>query len=143
MRQVISCFVVLAALTIWCGWRYTGPRGVKASMSVGAFAGLITGSTTLGGPPVALYMLSGPYTADVVRASLIGVFATIQVSSVSSLAVAGLINEETLWRVAVATPVFLCGLWIGGLLFSRVDERLYRRGILSFMIVVSTAILIF
>lgn len=142
MRRVIAFLVVLAAVSVWRGWRYTGPRGPRAAMGVGAFAGLLTGATTLGGPPVALYMLSGSYPPDIMRASFIGLFTIIQVSSITSLIVAGIITEETLWRAAAAAPAFMAGFWAGGMLFARVDETNYRRGILSLLIVISTIILI-
>lgn len=142
MRRVIATLVVLAAISIWRGWRYHGPRGPRAAMGMGAFAGLLTGSTALGGPPVALYMLAGSYRPDIMRASFVALATIIQVSSIISLSVAGVITSETLLRASAAAPAFLLGFWAGGALFARVDERNFRRGILTLLIIVSLAILL-
>lgn len=142
MRRIIAAIVLVATFVTWRGWQYRGPRGTAVALGVGATGGLLIGSTTLGGPPMILYLLSGPHTAATVRGSIITVFAITHLSSVTSLAVAGLIDGQTLLRVAILAPPFLLGIWVGGHLFSRANEQVFRRVVLLLLTVVATGILV-
>src|SRR5262249_10645855 len=55
VSAVIVGFVVL----MWSGWRYTGRRSAVASATVGAISGAMMATTSVGGPPGLLYLLSG------------------------------------------------------------------------------------
>ncbi len=44
---------------MWTGWKYTGRRSTAATVLVGAISGAMMATTSVGGPPVLLYLLSG------------------------------------------------------------------------------------
>ena len=60
MRRIVAGTSILLSLLLLSGWRYRGPRGLPIRIGVGSMGGLITGSVSMGGPPVFLYLLSGP-----------------------------------------------------------------------------------
>ncbi len=77
MRRAIGAIVLVVALILWSGWRYTGPRGTGPSIVVGLIGGGLAGATGVAGPPVILYLMSSTKEAAVIRANLIAYFTII------------------------------------------------------------------
>ena len=71
IRRAIGLLVLAGALVIGFGWTYKGPRNTASGAVAGALAGYLTGSTGMGGPPLAAYMLAFPDPADVQRANIV------------------------------------------------------------------------
>ena len=67
VSAVIVAFVVL----MWSGWKYTGRRSTLAGVAVGAVSGAMMATTSVGGPPVLLYLLSGNDPPQVNRANIV------------------------------------------------------------------------
>ena len=70
IRRAIAIAVILFALMLLRGWRYSHQPHIATSLAVGAISGAMTGATSIGGPPVILYLLSGPHSAETTRANL-------------------------------------------------------------------------
>jgi uncharacterized membrane protein YfcA len=104
---VIVGFVVL----MWSGWKYAGRRSALAAASVGAVSGAMMATTSVGGPPVLLYLLSGNDSPQVNRANIVTYYFLTQF----------------LLRAVVLFPVMIAGAWAGGRLFHGLaSERVYR-----------------
>ncbi len=125
--DAIALLVTIFALVLLTGWRYTGPRPLPATLGVGAVSGVLIAMTSLGNPPVILYLLAGSDRAAVNRANFTGYFAVTLVAVILMMAVQGLIGESVLTRVVVLLPVFMLAAWVGSRLFRRSSEQLYRR----------------
>ena len=65
------------------------------------------GATSLGGPPVLLYLLSTPARAESNRANIITYFALTSVYLIVVLMVSGVYTQATLWRAGLVAPFFL------------------------------------
>ena len=70
VRRAIAAVVFIFALLLLKGARYTGAHGPASSGALGALSGTVLGATGIGGPPVILYLLSGPDSMRVTRANL-------------------------------------------------------------------------
>ncbi len=60
LRRWIAGVVVVFSLLLLNGARYEGPQRPATSIALGAFSGVLVGATGIGGPPIILYLLSGP-----------------------------------------------------------------------------------
>src|SRR5690242_15253729 len=60
MRSAIAVTVIVFSLLLLLGWRYAGKPRLATSLGLGALSGTMLGATSIGGPPVILYLLSGP-----------------------------------------------------------------------------------
>ncbi len=126
LRQSIGALVLTFGLLLLSPWRYHGARPLGLNVAVGAIAGLMKGATGMSGPPVILYLLSGPEEVRRHRANLIFFFGVIAVIAVVAPLWAGLIDWTTLLRTAVMLPIMVLGVRIGARLFGVVPTRLYR-----------------
>ena len=123
----IAIVVVVFSLVLMVGWRYEGEKKLWASLGVGAISGVLIASTSLGNPPVMVYLLSGRDTAATNRANFTGFFAVTLVALIAMMALAGLIDRNAIVTAAMLLPVFMLGAWVGSRLFRKSSEALYRR----------------
>lgn len=100
------------------------------------------GATSIGAPPVIIYLLSGPDAASVTRANLTLYVVVISAAGLVMLAASGLIVGETL-RIAgwLAVP-FIAGVIAGSKLFSRFSDARFRQVTMAFMPLVAIGVLL-
>jgi len=134
MRRFIGAVVLALALIMLSGWRYRGEIRPALTGGVGVLAGLLMGATGLGGPPVILYVLSQPESANRARAGMISYFAIAIVFMIVILAWRGVINELTLWRCVFLGPWFMLTIWAGSQLFVFGSEANFRKIALSILV---------
>jgi len=142
MRRAIALTVVVFGVILLVGWRYAGRPRVATSMGLGALSGTMLGATGVGGPPVVLYLLSGPDPVATTRANL-----TLYVTVVSLFALAALAYHGVLDRAAAVAslwlaPAYYIGLLIGTRVFPRLSDTRFRQFTLVLLIGVSIGILL-
>ena len=142
MRRVIAAVVVLFSLLLLRGWRYAGAQRVPTSLGLGALAGGMVGATSMGGPPVILYLLAGPDPIEVTRANLTFFVAAISLAAVAVLALGGVLTAAGLWLALVLAPGYYIGMVAGTRLFSKFNDRRFRQFTLLLMLAVSAGILV-
>jgi uncharacterized membrane protein YfcA len=123
VSAVIVAFVVL----MWTGWKYRGRRSAFAGAAVGAVSGAMMATTSVGGPPVLLYLLSGNDSPQVNRANIVTYYFLTQFLLIVIVLATGVAGWEALARAVILFPVMIAGAWAGGRLFHGLaSERLYR-----------------
>lgn len=130
VSAVIVAFVVL----MWTGWRYSGPRSPIATITVGAISGAMMATTSVGGPPVLLYLLSGNDPPRVNRANIVTYYFLTQFLLIVIVMASGVAGVSALIRASILFPIMLLGAWIGGRAFHGMgSENLYRQIALSIL----------
>jgi uncharacterized membrane protein YfcA len=140
MRRIVAGTAIALSLVLLTGWRYNGPRGLPVRIGVGALGGLVTGSVSMGGPPVFLYLLSGPGTAAQQRADFLAFGAMVQSGAILSFAVSGLITLKTLALTGIMFVPFTVACWAGMRLFARSSDAQFRNLTLWGIAILSLAI---
>lgn len=139
LRRAISVLIVVFAIMLLRGWRYTGKVNGWITATVGAVGGFITGAATIGGPPVVAFLMAGPYTAAQNRAAIILYFIFVQMMAVAMYWVAGLFEWPVVGICIIVTPTLAVGTLIGQALFNQASEQLFRRIALGFLMVIGVA----
>ena len=83
--------------------------------------------TSLGNPPVMLYLLSSRDSAATNRANFTGYFAITLVALLVVMLYQGQIGQGALVKTGLLLPVFMLSAWVGSRLFRQANEGLYRR----------------
>ncbi len=142
LRRATALIVIVFALLLLRGWRYAGAQKMPTGIGLGALAGGMLGATSIGGPPVILYLLAGPDRIETTRANLtLFVFASCLVG-LAVLWLQGAFGAEGLWTGLLLAPGYYGGLVVGTRLFSRFNDARFRQFTLLLMIAVSTGILL-
>lgn len=140
MRRIVAGTSIALSILLLTGWRYRGPRGLPIRIGVGGLAGVITGAVSMGGPPVFLYLLSGPGTAAQQRADFLSFGAMIQTGAIVSFIVAGLITLNSLVVAAILFVPFIVACRAGMALFARASDTQFRNFTLIGIAVLSLVI---
>lgn len=127
MTRGIALVVLVFVLVLLGGWRYHGPKRLAGTLGVGVVSGVLMAATSLGNPPVILYLLSSTDSAATNRANFTGYFAITLVTLVGMMTVQGLVEATTLVRAGLLLPPFAVAAWAGARFFSRSTDLLYRR----------------
>ncbi len=80
-----------------------------------------------------LFLLSGPSTAELNRATLIVFFAITQITATIAFAIEGLVDAQVLWTTLLLSPLFWTGTHAGAWLFEPRRETTYRRVALALL----------
>jgi uncharacterized membrane protein YfcA len=142
LRRAIAFTVIVFSLLLLAGYRYAGSRGTGASLALGVLSGTMLGATGIGGPPVILYLMSGPDPARVVRANLVLYVTVISVAGLVMLWTRGLLNTDSVLFTLLLAPFFYGGVIVGKRLFSRFSEQRFRQFTLVLMLLSATGILL-
>jgi uncharacterized protein len=133
-RRMIAGVVVLFSLVLLLGVRYSGQPRPATSLALGSVVGVLLGATSVGAPPVILYLLSGPDPQAVTRANLTVFVTAISVAGLAMLVAAGAATAQ-LWLLAAFLAVpFMVGTWLGGKAFNTLSEVAVRRVALGMML---------
>ncbi|HEY8707146.1 MAG TPA: sulfite exporter TauE/SafE family protein [Burkholderiaceae bacterium] len=142
LRRLIALTVIVFSLALLSGRRYEGAQRLPTSLALGALSGTMLGATSIGAPPVILYLLSGPDCVAVTRANLTLYVVVISAAGLAMLGVAGLLGSATIRVAAELTIPFVGGVWAGSRLFSRFSDQRFRQLTMVFMFLVSVGVLI-
>lgn len=130
----VSLLVTISATLLLTGWRYEGAKPLAATLGVGGLSGLLMALTSLGNPPVMLYLLSSRDSAATNRANFTGYFALTLIALIVMMTIGGLISTGVIGVVAALLPGFLITTWIGSRMFRKSNEATYRRVALGILL---------
>ena len=141
-RKIISGVVILFSSMLLFGFRYRGTPRVATSLALGSVVGALLGATSVGAPPVILYLLSGPDPIAVTRANLTLYVVFISIAGLVMLAGRGLLDMPGMLTAFLLAPMFFGGVIAGSWIFKRVSERRFRQVTLVLLLAVSVGIVV-
>ncbi len=126
---------VLIAYTAYGLWIRPSPRGIPESWAYvfGFLAGGLGGAFSIIGPPVVAYVSLQPWDKHEVKAMLQGFFFLAGSLVIGLYIFMGIANREVLFLYSLAIPVLFLGWWMGSVLYGKIPERLYRKGVLALL----------
>jgi uncharacterized membrane protein YfcA len=127
LRRGIGAAVVLLALAMRVGTRWSGRRGPAPAVAAGTLSGLVNGAVGLGGVVAGLYILSSRDPAAVQRANIVVVGTAVAALAFGYLAAGGAVGAATLGRAAVLMVPYTFTLWCGAKFFRVTPDSLFRR----------------
>lgn len=142
LRTLIAVTVIVFSLALLSDWRYQGAPHPVTSLGLGALSGAMLGATSIGAPPVILYLLSGPDPVAVTRANLTLYIVVISAAGLVMLTASGLMHGTTLRFAGWLALPFLAGVIMGSRLFSRFSDRRFRQFTIVFMLLVAVGVLL-
>ena len=142
LRIGITVLIIVLTLVTTTNAHARGfPRGIAFGMGVGFVASVLINATGIGGPLVALYVISRGWPRDAVRAGLSLYFLVIEGSGVVGYAVAGLLTGERIALVGIAAGPVVMGFMLATFMVRRMNETIIRREVLTVILVTSSMVL--
>ena len=103
----------------------------------GIVSGTLNGLTTLGGMPVALFLLTTSIQPAIIRGSLAALFFLTDIYAFILSFFAGIVDITTVYRVIPLIIILPVGVFVGNYFFIKSKEETYRKVVFYFLIFIS------
>jgi uncharacterized protein len=103
----------------------------------GIISGTLNGLTTLGGMPVALFLLVTSIQPAIIRGSLAALFFLTDIYAFTLSSLAGIVDMTTIYRTLPLIIILPIGVYIGDKFFVKSKEATYRKVVFCFLICIS------
>jgi len=103
----------------------------------GIVSGTLNGLTTLGGMPVALFLLVTSIQPAIIRGSLAALFFLTDIYAFILSFLAGIVEVTTIYRTIPLILILPMGVFLGNKFFVKSKEETYRKVVFYFLIVIS------
>jgi uncharacterized membrane protein YfcA len=137
LRRLIAVVVITFSLMLLMNVRYSGSRRLPTSIALGAISGLLLGGTGMGGPPIILYLLSGPDPIETTRANLMLCVTVISIAALTLLWWRDMLHITGQVSLLVLGPSYYVGIVAGTCFFRGFSEKRFRQLTLFLLILVS------
>lgn len=138
LKGLVYGAMIVFALLIWRGARVQVHHERPVAAAVGFSSGLIGSTTSMGGPPIVLYLAARGYTKEVFRAVL-GMYGFGLVAlQLVIYALGGVVTREIVVLTLGLSLAVLLGYMLGMRLFHTVSQEAFRRLVL--LVVLGTAV---
>ena len=103
----------------------------------GVVSGTLNGLTTLGGMPVALFLLITSIQPTVIRGSLAALFFLTDIYAFTLSFFSGIVDVTTIYRVIPLIVILPIGVFIGNNFFVKRKKETYKKVVFYFLIFIS------
>ena len=143
LKKALGILTLLSGVHFFRAGRGNRARDVSPNWGVlaGASGGILGGLFGASGPPFVAYLSYRLTERDVLRASLIGLFAVDYIWRTAVFAFSGLLTVELITFALYLAPVLILGTFLGHKIHFRVPEGHFRK-IVAGVLVISGALLL-
>jgi len=142
VRIGITFAVLIVCVILWRGLslRWSGSPGPV--LGVGLISGVANGAASLGGLPVAIFLLAAVFPVAALRATLNLFFLIINAYGTGVFALSGLIDQTTIIRTAFLVIPATIGIFIGHYGFKLAAPETFRKLVLGVLTLLASSGLI-
>ena len=133
----VCLIIIFFSILLMKGYTNKDINNNQTKIFTGVIAGTLNGLTTLGGMPVALFLLVTSIQPAVIRGSLAALFFLTDVYAFILSFFGGIVDMTTIYRTFPLIVVLPIGVFIGNKFFIKSREQLYRKVVFYFLIVIS------
>jgi hypothetical protein len=133
----VCLIIIFFSILLMKGYENKKINNNQSKIFTGIISGALNGLTTLGGMPVALFLLVTSIQPAVIRGSLAALFFLTDIYAFILSYFGGIVDMTTVYRTLPLIVVLPVGVFIGNKFFIKSKEKLYRRVVFYFLIIIS------
>ena len=133
----VCLLIIFFSILLMKGFSSQKINNNYGKLFTGIVSGTLNGLTTLGGMPVALFLLITSIQPSVIRGSLAALFFLTDIYAFILSFFAGIVDMTTIYRVAPLIIILPIGVFIGNKFFVKSKEETYRKVVFYFLISIS------
>jgi len=134
---LVSLLVVFFSFLLMRGYKNKKINNNYGKFITGIISGALNGLTTLGGMPVALFLLATSIQPAVIRGSLAALFFLTDIYAFVLTLFVGIVDVTTIYRTILLIIILPIGVYIGDKFFVKSKEETYRKVVFYFLIFIS------
>ena len=133
----ICLIIIFFSILLMKGYSNQKINNDKSKIFTGIISGILNGLTTLGGMPVALFLLVTSIQPVIIRGSLAALFFLTDFYAFILSFFAGIVDFTTIYRSIPLIFILPLGVFIGNKFFVKSKEETYRKVVFYFLIAIS------
>ena len=133
----VCLIIIFFSILLMRGYINKKINNNQSKIFTGIISGSLNGLTTLGGMPVALFLLITSIQPAVIRGSLAALFFLTDIYAFILSYFGGIVDMTTIYRTLPLIVVLPAGAFIGNKFFIKSKEKLYRKVVFYFLIIIS------
>ena len=133
----VCIIIIFFSLLLMKGYSNQNINNNFGKFLTGIVSGTLNSLTTLGGMPVALFLLVISIQPAIIRASLAALFFLTDIYAFVLSFFAGIVDWLTIYRTIPLIVILPIGVYIGNKFFVKSKEETYRKVVFYFLIIVS------
>ena len=133
----VCLIIIFFSILLMKGYINKKINNNQSKIFTGIISGTLNGLTTLGGMPVALFLLVTSIQPAVIRGSLAALFFLTDVYAFILSYFGGIVDMTTIYRTLPLILVLPAGVFIGNKFFIKSKEKFYRKVVFYFLIIIS------
>ena len=133
----VCLIIIFFSILLMRGYTNKSINNDQSKIFTGVISGALNGLTTLGGMPVALFLLVTSIQPAIIRGSLAALFFLTDVYAFILSFFTGIVDMTTFYRTIPLIMILPLGVFIGNKFFIKSKEQLYRKVVFYFLIVIS------
>ena len=138
ITHLLVCLIVIFfSFLLMRGYSNKKINNNYAKIFTGIFSGALNGLTTLGGMPVALFLLMTSIQPAIIRGSLAALFFLTDIYAFILSLLIGIVDITTIYRTIPLIIILPIGVFIGDNFFIKSKEETYRKVVFYFLIFIS------
>ena len=134
-KMFIGSVITIFAVFFLIGFKRKIIHEKLAFIPVGFISGLLSGSTSMGGPPVILFFANQGINKNVFRANIVAYFMILSLITIFNFTLENLITPVVIGYVLSFLPATFLGVIIGIRVSYRIEEKLFQNIALSIVII--------
>ena len=133
----VCVIIIFFSILLMKGYSNQRINNNRSKIFTGIVSGTLNGLTTLGGMPVALFLLVTSIQPAVIRGSLAALFFLTDVYAFILSFFGGIVDMITIYRTLPLIIILPIGVYVGDKFFVKSREALYRKVVFYFLILIS------
>ena len=138
ITHLLVCIIIIFfSLLLMRGYSNQKINNNYTKIFTGMFSGALNGLTTLGGMPVALFLLITSIQPSIIRGSLAALFFLTDIYAFILSLFVGIVDITTIYRTIPLIIVLPIGVFVGDKFFVKSKEKTYKKVVLYFLVLIS------
>jgi len=126
LKLCIGILILLVSFLMASNYVVTIKREKLATVLVGIVSGFMGGSTSLSGPPVALFLMNQQQNKEAFRANLVRFFCFGNIATLIIMYYMDTVDTGVFKQLIYTIPGVLVGVWLGEKAFAKVSPKFFR-----------------
>jgi uncharacterized membrane protein YfcA len=140
-KIAVGVIVLILSVVMLFGWKRPVRNVTAGLVPVGFMSGVLSTSTSIGGPPLVLFLANQGVPRDIFRANLVGYFTILNFCAIVTMILYGFLTMKVLTALLIYIPVAFIGSISGVYLARVINEKLFSKIVLVFIFILGIVLI--
>jgi len=142
LKLFIAIVIIPFSIVLLSGYTYRLQNDTLGNCIAGFISGLLTASTSFGGPPVVLFLLSQDLDKNHFVGAITAQVLLVGLLTFGTYSFMGMVTIDLLKKIAMFLPVLVLGFYVGTKILHRISASLFKKVSASIILLSALSIIV-